>query len=92
MVLAFYGEHVGAVQDNNIGLSAQPGNNGSRCAQSGPVGDKGHVAGHRCKKQGVLAASLYDAGNEKLPVSIGCGSFEQFMFRPGRASGPVSKR
>jgi hypothetical protein len=83
MVLAFYGEHFGAVQDNNIGLSAQPGNLGSRCAQSGPVVDEGRAAGQRCKKHGLLAASPYDTENEKLHVSIGCGSFEQFMFRPG---------
>ena len=83
MVSAFYGEHFGAAQDGNIGLSVQPGNHGSRCAQSGPVVDEGHAAGHRRRKQGVLAVSPYDTENEKLHVSIGCGSFEQFMFRPG---------
>ena len=47
VVSALYGEHFGGVQDNNIGLSAQPGSHGSRCAQSGPMVDDGHAAGKR---------------------------------------------
>jgi hypothetical protein len=92
MVSDFYGEHLGAVQYNNIGLSVQPGNRGSRCAQSGPLVHEGHAAGQRCKKQGLLAASPYDTENEKLHVSIGCESLQQFMLRPGEISGPFSKR
>ena len=45
MVSTLYGEYFGGVQDNDIGLSAQPGNHGSRCAQSGPMVDDGHPAG-----------------------------------------------
>ena len=66
VVSAFYGEHFGGVQDNDIGLSAQPGNRGSRCAQSGPMVDDGHAAGQRRKKQGLLGGGVAAADDSDL--------------------------
>ena len=102
-VSAFYGEHFGGVQDNDIGLSAQPGNHGSRCAQSGPLVDEGHAAGHRCKKQGlfgggVAAADDGDlAAGELVTVAFGAGadSIAAQLTLPGgrrdRLTAPIAR-
>ena len=63
---AYYGEHVGGIQDNDIGMRAQLGRIGSRCPQSGAMVDDGHATGQRRKKQGLLGGGVAAADDGDL--------------------------